>query len=255
MIVTAWPSAAYLASVPAQPDSGSSGCPPTHTTLRARAALDPASAGSGSALAARIAGPTAIDCCTKCRRVRSGFFIDLPQAGRPTSGAGPRGPTRSLIVLSQLVQRTGEPAHRCLIARVHSQRAHEKAPSTLEVTAREQHRAQLAQRQYVPRLELHGTCRFIERAGQVAAFARQPREIDVRQRARGELDRGRRKLRNGVCGLALLPELHAAPKRRVLLRRRTARPHLLHSELARIAREQQDEHGGHRPAGAPRTLA
>src|SRR5438094_567963 len=82
-----------------------------------------------------------------------------------------------------------------------------------------------AQPQYVPRLELHGTRRFIERAGQVAALARQPREIDVRQRARGELDRCRRKLRNGVCGLALLPELHAALKRRVLLRRRTARPH------------------------------
>src|SRR5213076_1615535 len=77
MTVTAAPRAAYKDSVPPHPDSGSSGCPPTQTTVN-RAAPDAAGADiNGSEFAATIAGATAAsDCVTKLRRVRSSSFME-----------------------------------------------------------------------------------------------------------------------------------------------------------------------------------
>src|SRR2546422_11554936 len=78
------PSAAYRPSPPPHPDSGSSGCAPTQTTVR-RAAPDSACADTtGSAFAATMAGPTAAnDCFTKVRRVRARSFMALVWRMRP----------------------------------------------------------------------------------------------------------------------------------------------------------------------------
>src|SRR5438477_6807726 len=66
--VTAAPRAEYKDSVPPLPDSGSSGCPPTQTTLR-RAAADASCGDRSGALEASNAP------LRKVRRVRSGLVM------------------------------------------------------------------------------------------------------------------------------------------------------------------------------------